>query len=177
MKYLENSELRLRALEPTDIELLYLWENDSLLWEVSYTQTPYSRHILKCYLDTVHKDIYEQKQLRLVIEIKDGTMAVPVGLIDLFDIDFAHARAGVGVLIYSAEDRGKGYATAALGLLIHYSFKILGLHQLYCNIGVSNTASIKLFENAGFERIGVKKEWRKTPEGWQDELLLQRVSK
>ena len=33
----------LRALEPEDVELLYTWENDHLIWQVSNTLIPFSR--------------------------------------------------------------------------------------------------------------------------------------
>ena len=69
----------LRALEPQDLEFLYEIENDPLVWEISGTTTPYSKHILKQYLNNAHKDIFEVKQLRLVIcDIE----AKPIGLID-----------------------------------------------------------------------------------------------
>lgn len=47
---LSNDRVRLRALEPEDLELLYRWENDPELWEVGNTLAPYSRYILKEYI-------------------------------------------------------------------------------------------------------------------------------
>ena len=41
MQILENNTIRLRALEPTDLQLLYKWENDSSIWEVSHTIKPF----------------------------------------------------------------------------------------------------------------------------------------
>ena len=38
---LENDEIKLRALEPEDISLLYVWENDTKLWEVGSTIAPF----------------------------------------------------------------------------------------------------------------------------------------
>ena len=42
--------IRLRALEPEDLECLYQWENDMDLWEVSDTLTPFSLFTLKKYI-------------------------------------------------------------------------------------------------------------------------------
>lgn len=177
MSYLENSKIKLRALEPSDVELLYLWENDTDLWHVSDTLNPFSRDILQQYIETAQKDIYEQKQLRLVIDAKDGDLLHPIGLIDLFDIDFLHRRAGVGILIYAAKDRKKGFASDALELLIKYCFEVISLHQLYCHIPEDNIASFQLFKNMGFTYYGILKEWRKTPNGWQDIQLMQLINK
>ncbi|NMD16173.1 MAG: GNAT family N-acetyltransferase, partial [Bacteroidales bacterium] len=61
----------------------------------------------------------------------------------------------------------------ALQLLIQHCFRVLALHQLYCNILVSNEASIQLFEKFGFEVTGRKKEWIIKHNQWEDELFLQ----
>lgn len=67
MVTLKGKQLFLRALEPEDIDFLYKLENDETIWQVSETQTPYSRYVLKQYLKNSYKDIYEVKQLRLAI--------------------------------------------------------------------------------------------------------------
>jgi len=172
---LENNVVKLRAPEPEDVDLLYSWENNMEIWKVSNTLTPFSKYLLKKYIETSHLDIWESKQLRLIIEAKDqnSLMNVPVGLVDLFDFDPYHLRAGVGVLIAKNEDRRKGYATKALNVLVRYAFEVLQLNQLYANVSASNVISLRLFENLGFVMVGVKKDWLKTLKGWEDEVLLQ----
>ena len=59
--------LKLRALEPNDLELVYEVENDKSLWIYSNTSSPFSRHSLKKFIENSHLDIIEHKQLRLVI--------------------------------------------------------------------------------------------------------------
>jgi len=170
---LENRNISLRAPEPGDLELLYLWENDTSIWRISGTLAPFSRNVLKMYLDHAGKDIYEVKQLRLIIQLKEKHR--PVGAIDLFDFDPQHHRAGVGILVADPSDRRKGYAREALETLMEYCFGILHLHQLYCNIQAGNTASIALFQQAGFTEIGRKKEWIFTGDGYADELFFQKL--
>lgn len=154
---LKGNNLFLRALEPEDLDFLYNLENDESLWEVSTTTSPYSRYILKEYLENSHRDIYEVKQLRLVI-CKNENEA-PVGFIDLFDFEPKHKRVGVGIVIFSEEEKRKGFATEALRLVCKYAFKNLNVHQLFASITEGNHGSIKLFENLGFERSGIKKDW------------------
>lgn len=169
---LQYNSIKLRPLEPEDLELLYLWENDPSLWQVSNTFAPFSRFILKQYLEESHRDIYEAKQLRLVIENTDQKA---VGAIDLFDFDPYHQRAGVGILIYGKEDRQHGYATDTLQVLCKYARETLGLHQLYANIAANNAGSIRLFEKCGFAQCGIKKDWLKVSSGYLDELILQKL--
>ena len=174
---LEGENIKLRALEPSDIDLLYDWENNTKIWTISNTLNPFSKFILKQYLENSHLDIYQTKQLRLIIELKSKNTNIPIGTIDIFDFDPYHLRAGVGILISNEEHRKKGYATEALQILINYSFRYLGLHQLYCNIASDNIKSVKLFTNVGFEIIGEKKDWIKSPSKWINEYLLQLINK
>lgn len=173
MTTLKGKHIYLRALEPEDLEFLYAIENDEAIWEVSNTQTPYSRHILRQYLQNAHQDIFEAKQLRLVISnFEEKTL----GLIDVFDFDFKHKRAGVGILIKEQENRGKGYGKEALTLLMDYAFSHLGLHQLYCNVSEDNEASIKLFSGLGYKKIGLKKDWNLINGSYKSEYLFQYIN-
>ena len=169
---LTYGSVRLRPLEPEDLDELYKWENDPSIWKVSCTQTPFSRYILKKYIEESHRDIVEAKQLRLIIENLEEK---PVGAIDLFDYEPFHLRAGVGILIYDIEERRRGLATDALELLMQYCKKTLGLNQLYANIGSSNFPSINLFEKSGFRKVGIKEKWNRTSEGWSSEILYQKL--
>ena len=171
-KLLSSNVVNLRAIEPEDIDLLYIWENDPELWEVSHTLVPYSKYILALFIKNADKDIYESKQLRLMIDTTDGKT---IGAIDLFDFDPYHSRVGIGLLIHNKEDRSNGYASSALELVIGYCFKKLNMHQLYANIGTQNKISISLFEKFGFTLCGTKKEWNRTETGWRDELTFQLI--
>jgi diamine N-acetyltransferase len=168
----QYGKITLRPLEPGDIDLLYQWENNMEIWKVSNTRTPFSKYILAAYIKNSHKDIYETKQLRLIIETREQR---PVGAVDLFDFDPYHLRAGIGILIHNAEDRRRGYASDALAAMEDYSVHILGLKQLYANIAADNNPSLRLFGKAGFNKTGVKESWLKTSEGWKDEILFQKL--
>ena len=171
---LKYGKITLRALEPEDIELLYQWENNIEIWEVSNTKVPFSKYILAQYLKESAKDIYTLKQLRLIIQ---NEKQEPVGAVDLFDFEPYHLRAGVGILIHNKNDRKQGYASDSLMALSNYALNILGLKQLYANISADNPASIQLFEKAGFKKAGLKKDWLNTPAGWKDEILFQKMLK
>ncbi|TRZ41055.1 GNAT family N-acetyltransferase [Robertkochia solimangrovi] len=173
MKRLTGDKCYLRALEPEDLDFLYKLENDESVWEVSETVTPYSRYLLKEYLENSHRDIYDVKQLRLAICSPDGRL---LGFVDLFDFDPKNGRAGVGIIVLNKNDRNQGIGHEALQLLSDYAFRYLELHQLYANIGAANKASIRLFESLGFELIGVKKEWTRISGKFCDELFYQKIN-
>jgi diamine N-acetyltransferase len=174
MQTLKGNLVKLRALEPEDLQFIFDTENDENHWEVSATQAPYSKYILKNYLKNTHLDIYEVKQQRLVIA--DLISDQPVGMIDLFEFDPQHKRAGIGILILG-KHQGKGFAKESLKLVISYSFHYLNLHQLFANITTDNHKSISLFEKLSFTCAGIKKDWIYSNQEYKDEALYQLIHK
>ena len=174
MNTLKGKTIYLRALEPTDLDFLYLLENDEDLWEVSNTTTPYSKFVLKQYLGNAHRDIYEIKQLRLVI--CDNQTEAVLGFVDLFDFDPKHRKVGIGVVIFLEKERGKGFALEALEMLCNYAFKHLNMHQIFANITEDNLVSHRLFKKLGFEETGVKKDWIVSGGVYKNEHIYQLIN-
>jgi len=107
---LENENIRLRAVEPEDLDRLYAWENNTQLWDVGNTRNPYSRYVLKQYIVDSDKDIYESKQLRLMmVSVQTGET---VGTVDLFDFDIHNSRIALGLFVDAAY-QGKGLPVRA----------------------------------------------------------------
>lgn len=173
MVSLKGEHIYLRALEPEDLDFVYEIENDTLLWALSDTQTPYSRFTLRQYLENAQQDIFEAKQLRLAICTIDNTT---IGLIDVFDFDVKNKRAGIGILIKDESNRYKGYGKEALNLLVNYCYESLHLHQVYANVLETNEASLRLFENNGFKKIGLKEDWSFDGQQFSNEYMLQRIN-
>lgn len=169
---LAGKDIYLRALEQYDAELLYNWENDFEIWQVSNTLQPISLHLLKTYIENAHLDIFQTKQLRLMVNIIENTKTI--GMIDLFDFDPFHRRAGVGIMIHK-DYRTNGYAFDALETLIKYSFFHLNINQLFCSISVNNQKSINLFKKAGFEITGTMKKWNFNGSDFEDVYFLQLI--
>ncbi len=170
---LEGKTIRLRAVEPADIDTMYRWENDPSVWRVSGTTAPFSRAMLERFLEEQRYDIFQSRQLRLIIETLADNR--PVGTLDLFEFDPLACRAGLGILIHSSEDRGCGYAADTLAVLSEYARQTLRLHQLWCDVGTENVASLALFRHAGFTEVGIKRDWQWSPEGYTDEIMMQKI--
>lgn len=155
MRILKGKRCFLRALEPTDIDFLYELENTESLWEVSDSQTPFSKYILQRFLANSDKDIYETKQLRLIISLNDHPVC---GCIDLFEFDPKNKKVGVGIVVLEKYQNQK-IGTEALQLVCQYAFDYLNVHQLFAHISEDNIPSIQLFERENFEHTGTLKDW------------------
>ncbi len=174
MMMLKNEIIKLRAIEPGDVDFLFDLENDSVLWHVTQTSVPYSRYDLEQYVFLVDKqDIAVSRQVRFVIEHLADSQTI--GTIDLFDLDLQNRRAGIGIVLIEPY-RGKGLAGSALDLLVDYAFNHLNLHQLYCNVEEDNKASMELFQKRGFVVVGLKRDWNAKNGGWMGEYQLQYIN-
>ena len=168
-RWLANDNMRLRAPEPEDLELLYKMENDTTLWSVGNATLPYSRYTLRNYIEQTNNDLYAERQARFVIELADGTAA---GMIDLADYSPLDARAEVCIGLLS-EHRGTGTAIEALTLLCEYAFGFLGVNQLYAYIPENHEKSKKLFQKANFLETATLKKWKREGEKFIDISLFQ----
>ena len=165
-----SDTVALRALEPTDLDILYKWENDATVWTVTDTVAPFSRQVLWQYLQAYTADIYQSRQLRLIAERLPGNE--PIGTVDFFNFSPLNNRAELGLYI-APEFRGKGLGRQVLDLLVAYARDHIGLRQLYVYITTDNAACLQLFDSYGFMRAGHLKDWVKRGNRYTDVELLQ----
>lgn len=166
---LKTERIMLRAVEPEDLDLIYLVENDTRLWAFGSTNVPLSRHAVRSFLATTQNDLYKDGQLRLCIEGVDGIVK---GFLDLQNFAPAHLRAEVGIVLLPEWQR-QGLASEALGLLCDYA-RSLRLHQLYAVVDAANAPAVSLFTRQKFEPSGRLAEWLKNDSGFSDALVLQK---
>lgn len=167
---LSDEKIKLRAIEPTDLDTLFRWENDTSLWALGCTISPYSRKQLWDYIENYDGDIFSARQLRFMIEEVDSRAAV--GTIDLYDFDPVNRRAYIGILIDANYGR-RGYGTRALALVADYARTMIGMHQLAAVVPERNIYSHRLFEKCGYEATAILRSWLRTGITYQNATLFQ----
>lgn len=171
--YLKGKHVCLRAVEPEDLDFIYEVENDPAHWEATDFSVPYSRYMLRQYLQSTQCDIYADKQLRLLMVEADS--GKPVGMADLTDYSPLHGRAEVGILVQKPW-QGRGYAREALEMVCRYAFGFLHLHQLGAKVVADNEPSLRLFRACGFQTCGVLKEWWHVDGQFKDVVMMQKIN-
>jgi diamine N-acetyltransferase len=164
-----GDKCRLRALEPSDLELLYLWENDPEVWRVSGSCGPVSRERLQHFIEEQNYDIYATRQMRLIVE----SQGMAVGTLDIVDFDPQNSHFGIGILIYANENRRLGFASSAIEAIKEYGRTTLFVNQIWASVAEDNTPSVELFRVCGFEECGRRKAWLRREEGYIDEIEFQ----
>lgn len=167
------TNVRLRAIEPEDLEIIYSIENDSSFWQYGIATVPYSRYALRQYISTAQNDLFKDEQVRLVIEVKDaGGQWSAAGLADLFNFSPMHLRAEVGIVILPAFQQ-QGVGTQALKALEDYASRLF-LHQLYAIVSTNNTPATRLFGQLGYQSSACLQDWLRKDDGFEDALLFQK---
>ena len=153
---LRGQNIYLRALEKKDATKLLLWENDPAHWKVSNTEVPFSMGQILEYIEN-SQQVRTHGQIRFMICLINSDE--PIGTIDLFDVNFKHGHAGIGILIAEKEHRNQGLASEAVSLIVRYATDFLALRNLIASMHADNETSEKVFINNDFEFIGLKKDW------------------
>lgn len=156
-------------MEPSDLELLYLWENDTEVWRVSGSCGPVSRERLQHFIEEQNYDIYATRQMRLIIE----SNGMAIGTLDIIDFDPQNSRFGIGILIYANENRRMGFARSAIEAIKEYGRTTLFVNQIWASVAEDNTPSVELFRRCGFEECGRRKAWLRREEGYVAEVEFQ----
>lgn len=167
-----NNTIILRALEPEDVDRLYVWENDSQLWPYGSTRAPLSRHQLWEYVNGYDADIYKNGQLRLMIV--EAVSGETIGSLDLYELDIRDLRAKIGIFILP-QYRGHGYGSASLEAIEIYARETLALHQLSAMVGADNDCSVRLFKKCGYKSAGCLRSWIKRGKHYEDVLIFQKL--
>lgn len=160
--------MRLRALEPEDLDILYSIENDTSLWWLSSRTAPLSKYHLRDYIANNEGDIYKDGQVRYVID-DDGEVA---GLIDLFDFSPRDRRAEMGIVVRK-EHRRQGLANVAIEKIKETARRDIGMHQIYAIVAETNSESVKMMDKAGFVRSGELTDWVYADGKYEKGIIMQ----
>ncbi|MHA1588468.1 MAG: GNAT family N-acetyltransferase [Candidatus Thorarchaeota archaeon] len=149
--------VRLRALEASDLDDILRFYNTLELRRFLGPPIVRSRRYMEQWLQKVSiQNPWIDGQLIMAVEKKETNNFL--GIARLEDIMLPHNRAEVGISIYDPEQRGKGYGTDAMLVLLGVGFNILGLHSIYLDTMEDNERSIHVYEKIGFKHVGVLRE-------------------
>ena len=81
-----------------------------------------------------------------------------IGNVGVEDIKPAHGTATVGIFIGEAQNRGKGYGTEALNLLVGYAFGVLNLQNIMLMVFEFNQNAVKSYQKVGFKEFGRRRK-------------------
>ena len=167
--YWQDRLVRLRAAEPDDWELLWRWNQDGeLLRHLERLHPPQSRAAVKRWLEETATRQPKDDEFGVTIETLAGE---PVGGLGTHHCDPANGTFSYGLSI-AHEHRRRGYARAAIGLVLRYFFEERRYRKAWVHVYGFNEASLRLHEGLGFQREGRLRQMLFTQGRYHDILVL-----
>ena len=78
----------------------------------------------------------------------------------------------VGIFIGDPKNRGKGYGTEALTLLLDYGFDYLNLNNMMLKVFEFNERAINCYIKLGFKEIGRRRQVYQVKGKYHDQILM-----
>jgi len=150
-KKIPGDRIYLSPINPDDYEQYYIWMNDAEVADnIGLASQIYSIQKEKKILDEMASSGYHFA----VIRSEDDKL---IGGASLHDINQRSRNAQCGLYIGDAENRGKGYGTETLRLLLNYGFRTLNLNNVMLKCFSYNKQGIACYKKVGFKLIGERR--------------------
>jgi RimJ/RimL family protein N-acetyltransferase len=96
----------------------------------------------------------------------------PIGLANVRDFSNSHGTAEIGITVGEVGERGKGFGTDAVRLLLDYAFQHLNVWNVWLDTASYNPGAIRAYEKAGFREIGRRRGARLVAGARHDIVLM-----
>jgi len=152
---LEGRLVRLRALEPTDLERAYGWVNDREVTQYLMLRYPLSRAQEEKYLTETSSQGSSFLDVRLAIETLDGTL---IGMTGLHRARPEDRGAELGIMIGDKSFWSNGYGTDAIQTLLRFAFDQMNMHKVALGVFEFNERAQVCYRKCGFIEEGRARE-------------------
>ena len=144
---LEGRLVRLRGLEPSDLENAYTWVNDREVTHYLMVRYPWSRAQEEKYLTENAAQGSSFQDVRLAIETLDG---VHIGMTGLHRARPEDRAAELGIMIGDKSFWSSGYGTDTLQTLLRFAFDQMNLHKVMLGVFEFNERAQACYRKCGF---------------------------
>ena len=147
----EGQHIRFAPLDAErDAEIVSKWTHDLEYLRLLSADIakPLSPAQIKKQYEELDKDAEKHNAFNFAIRLKEDDRLI--GFARLYRIEWTHGTGSVQIGLGDRNDRGKGYGTEVLHMLLRYAFDELNLYRLAATTVEYNTGAIRFFERAGF---------------------------
>jgi len=145
---LEGNLVRLRSYTEADHNALKDGFNTVELLRTATGRPAYPNPDSPKVWEWIQEGRKNKKQFYFAIEtLDDNTL---IGNIDFKNVDFAMRHAELGIAITDIANRGKGYGSDAIRVLLGYGFRELNLHRVELVVNGYNSHALQTYEKLGF---------------------------
>lgn len=160
---LEGELVRLRALEPPDVERAHAWINDREVKNFTAQRYPLSRAGEETWLREVPTNSFVDG-VRLAIETKVGDV---IGILSLRETRVEDRKAELAVTIGEKDYWSRGHGTDAIVTALRFAFDEMNLHRVWLTTLEYNDRALACYKKCGFTVEGrLRQEMYKAGRYW-----------
>ncbi|MFX0095387.1 MAG: GNAT family N-acetyltransferase [Candidatus Hodarchaeota archaeon] len=148
----EGKKVRLRSFELADLpDIMKHWNKIHLRRELGPV-VPQSKEEREEWIKQTWESRKAGKAYVFALEeLKSGRF---LGHCSLNNVRAINRTASVSIAIYDENDRGKGFGTDAMRVVLKVGFDYLNLHRIGLNVFHTNPRGIRVYEKVGFKKVG-----------------------
>ena len=170
---LADERVLLRPWQVADLAMIELASRDPAITVGTSVPTPYSEAAGDAWLSRQHAQ--REQRTGISMAIADPRTGQALGYVGVSGLVWRHLRGSLGYWVTGAQRRG-GLASAAVGLLVPWTFGALGLVRVEAVVDVDNQASQRVLERNGFRPEGVLRSYYEMHGAWRDMVLFARLA-
>lgn len=146
------------------------WTHDAQYMRAMYAEAmrPISPNVIKKKYEEAEK---ESRRIQFHFAIRTLADDRLIGFTRLFRVEWNNGTANLSLAIPDESDRGKGYGTEAIRLMLNYAFCELNLYRLSANTFESNKRALAFLQKNGFT-VEVRRRQAIHRDGKRCDLLL-----
>ena len=165
---IKGREVILRAIEREDLPYYRENINDPEIEKmVGGWSFPVSSTAQENWYNNIVND---NKNLRFSIVTKKSD--IPLGMINLVDIDWKSGVAFTGVKLFKNAPKGVGIGFDSVMCLMRYAFDELRLNRLEGTILETNEPSMRLYKKCGWKEEGIRRQSQYQLGSYYDEFFV-----
>jgi RimJ/RimL family protein N-acetyltransferase len=150
---LAGRAVRLTPLRQRDAEAMFGWINarEDVLFNAPYRPVGEGAHL--AWFESRQHD--RDGVIFAIRPLQDDRL---VGYCQLVNVQWVHRSAELRIRLGTEADRGRGFGTDAVRLLVEFAFRDLNLRRVFVHVFADNTRAARVYEKVGFVREGVLRE-------------------
>ena len=170
MSIIYGERVRLRAVEPADVERFLEWVNDPDVTRNLALYLPMSSVEEQRWFERLaDRDPHERP---FSVEVREGEAWTLIGNCCVFGIDWVSRSGELGIMIGAKKEWDRGYGTEVMTLLLSHCFQTLNLHRVALRVYAGNARAIRSYQKAGFQEEGRMRQARFQHGAYDDVILM-----
>ena len=147
---LKGKRVSLAVLLREDLKKSWEWFNDRSTVRYLFSSAHFT---LPEEEEEFYEELKKNKERMPTFAVVENESGKPIGIAGFNWVNY-QARWGEILYYLAPEERGKGYGTEVVKLLVEYAFRHLNLHKVWAKVHADNGASIRVLEKNGFTLAG-----------------------